>query len=88
MKIEVNVPDYDKLKGLVFQWERSYSIGVYLDDEVVKIVANKAGLISLARHLLMLANEDVPNHSHMHFDENSCLENESIDLLIEKDVEI
>lgn len=88
MIIEVNVPDYDKSKDLIFQWDRSYSIGVYLEDELVKIVANKAGLISLARHLLMLANEDVPNHSHMHFDENSCLENDSFDLLIEKDVGI
>ena len=43
---------------------------------------NREGLLSLARQLQMLAEE--PEGSHIHYDEYSCLEEGSADLIIEK----
>jgi hypothetical protein len=41
-------------------------------------------LISLAIHLLTLAQENVPVGSHCHFDEHNSLEHGSKELIIEK----
>ncbi len=85
MKIEINVPKYMPEEGLQLDWENNFSIKVSKDNNEVTIKANCAGLISLARHLLTLAQQDVPNGSHIHLDENNSLEDGSIDLVIEKD---
>lgn len=53
------------------------------NDEVV-ISANREGLISLANHLLNLAQTDVPCGTHIHLDENNSLEDGSQSIIIEK----
>lgn len=50
----------------------------------VCIEANKEGLISLARHILELAQEDVPEFEHIHLDEYNSLEDNSAELTIVK----
>lgn len=84
MKIEMNVPKYKLKDGLQLVWENNFSIKVVSDGEVY-IKANRAGLVSLARHLLTLAQEEVPNGCHIHLDENNSLEEDSVDLVIERD---
>jgi hypothetical protein len=48
------------------------------------LTANKEGLLSLANHLLNLAQDKIPSGYHMHFDENNSLEEGSLDLILEK----
>lgn len=84
MKIEIDIPKYMHEEGVVLNWENNFSIKVLGGDEII-IKANSAGLTSLARHLLTLAQEDVPNGSHIHLDEYNSLEENSVDLIVEKD---
>ena len=49
-------------------------------------MANKAGLISLANHLLTLAQDEVEDGAHIHLDEHNSLEKDSVDFIIEKAV--
>ncbi|MBQ1566539.1 MAG: hypothetical protein IIZ80_01460 [Erysipelotrichaceae bacterium] len=63
------------------EWNDGFKIRVSKEDEVL-ISANREGLLSLARQLQMLAEE--PEGSHIHYDEYSCLEEGSADLIIEK----
>ena len=49
------------------------------------ISANREGLISLANHLLNLAQTDVPCGTHIHLDgRNNSLEDGSQSIIIEK----
>jgi hypothetical protein len=48
------------------------------------IRANKAGLTSLAQHLLTLAADALPAGTHIHLDASRELENTSSDLVIER----
>lgn len=83
MKIEIDIPKYMHKEGIVLNWENNFSIKVLGGDEII-IRANSAGLTSLARHLLALAQEDVPDGSHIHLDEYNSLEKESVTLIVER----
>ena len=50
----------------------------------IVVRGNVAGLRSLARHLLTLAQEDVPSGSHVHLDDIGGLEPGSIELVLER----
>ena len=63
-------------------WIDGFSIRVKAEKGAVLISANKAGLLSLANHLTMLA-EETPG-CHFHLDENNSLEDGSAELIIEK----
>ena len=76
--------DYCAEKGLQLQWEKDFVISVNTPGNEVTIKANKSGLISLARHLLTLAQDFVPKHSHIHLDEYNSLEEGSSELILEK----
>ena len=67
MKTEIDIPKYMPEEGLILKWENNFSIIVLGGDEIL-IKANCAGLTSLVRHLLTLAQEGVPNGSHIHLD--------------------
>lgn len=77
--MEIEVPDIEE----GFQWDDGFEIFVKVDNDDVIIKANKAGLISLARHLLALAN-DKKLSNHFHLDEHNSLEDGSAELIIEK----
>ena len=64
-------------------WEEGFMISVGTDRNTVVIRANREGLLSLANHLVSLA-EEVPG-SHIHLDEYNALEENSAELIIEKE---
>ena len=66
--------DYCAEKGLRLQWEKDFEISVNALGNEVAIRANKSGIISLARHLLTLAQDSAPKHSHIHLDKYNSLE--------------
>jgi hypothetical protein len=82
MKITMDVPEYVEGRGLEMDWDDSFEILVTSDNDGVQIVANPAGLRSLARHMLLLAQERVPSGHHIHLDENSPLEPGSVSLIL------
>lgn len=85
--MKINVPIYTK-DGFKFVWEDGFSIRCTVNDSGVCIEANKEGLISLARHMLELAQEDVPEYQHIHLDEYNSLEDNSAELTIVKRCEV
>ena len=64
-------------------WEDGFTIKVRADDgKTVVISANREGLLSLARQLSDMANEETG--CHIHYDEYNSLENGSSEMIIEK----
>lgn len=50
---------------MLVEWEPGFEIAVEVADSELLLRANRAGLVSLARHLLALADEDVGSHLHL-----------------------
>ena len=84
MKITLDIPDYDPDRGLQYTWVDGFTIQVSVADGEVLIEANDAGLMSLANHLVMLAQQGTPDSSHIHLDEHNALEDGSTALVIGK----
>jgi len=84
MKYEIEVPEYSKETGIKMNWEYGFTIDARMANNVVAIKANKEGLISLARHLLNLAQESIPSGYHFHLDESNSLEDGSCEIVVEK----
>lgn len=82
--IKIEVPKYNPEKGIEYNWETGFVIETKIDDGVIKISANKEGLISLANHLLNLSQDEIPLAYHVHFDEYNAFEESSVALIIEK----
>ena len=82
-KMNIDVPRYTK-EGLVYVWENGFMIRCKIDESSVRIEANKEGLISLARHILELTQEEVPEFTHIHLDKYNSLEEDSNELIIIK----
>ena len=82
MKLEV--PPFTPDKGIQYKWENGFDIETKVENGVINIVANKEGLISLANHLLNLAQAGVPLGHHLHFDEYNSLEEGSSELIVQK----
>jgi hypothetical protein len=83
MIMSLNVPDYSTQSGLRFEWDEGFEIGVEILRSEVHLTANRAGLISLARHLLTLAQDGVPNGRHIHLTAGQEIES-SVDLILER----
>jgi hypothetical protein len=84
MKIQIEIPDIRQGEGLKAVWEPGFEIFVSIKDDATIISANKAGLISLARHLLVLSLDVFPIGNHWHFDDLNSLEESSSELIINK----
>ena len=84
MKTEIDVPEYNPATGIYLQWDDGFEISVRSDGMGVVIIANAAGLRSLARHLLVLAQEHVPANRHIHLDDRSALEDGSMELILQR----
>lgn len=83
-KVKIRVPSFED-NILRLQWENGFAIKCDIDKyNNVVLSANSAGLISLARHLLTLAQSDVPEYTHIHLDEYDSLESGSKELIIVK----
>ena len=84
MKISLDIPDYSPETGVILNWEDDAQIKVSVENEEVLIEANSDGLVSLANHLLNLAQPAVPPGAHIHLDEYNALNDNSSDLVISK----
>lgn len=80
----VEVPVYGPDAHLTFAWDDGFQILVDRSKSEVTIRANTAGLVSLARHCLTLAQEPVPPGSHIHLTDSVELDAGSGDLIIDK----
>ena len=68
--------------GVGMNWVEGFTICTRIDEGTVTISANREGLLSLANHLMDLA-EAAPG-GHIHLDEHNSLEEGSIELIIER----
>ena len=84
MERTIAVGSYSAASGLRLEWSSGFRIEVKLHSGEVLISANKAGLTSLAQHLLTLADDCVPVGTHLHLDASRELEDASLDLVIER----
>lgn len=83
MKIQIEIPDVEG--ALFLDWEPGFKISAKMGMENNVIISfNRAGLISMARHLLLLAQPAVTKGHHYHFDSTNSLEEGSVELIIEK----
>ncbi|HVK26561.1 MAG TPA: hypothetical protein VM677_34870 [Actinokineospora sp.] len=83
MEQVIIIPDYRPDEGLRFSWDEGFEIAVSAAPLEVLIKANRAGLTSLARHLLTLAQESVGDGTHVHLAADQEIESE-IDLILER----
>lgn len=84
MEVNIKVPEYSSVNGLRLEWEANFEISSSVENNTVTITANKESLISLAKHLLTLAQVEVPTGSHIHLDDINSLETNSVELIFEK----
>lgn len=84
MELKLTIPEYSDATGFISEWEDGFEIGTKIEDGVIQIILNKAGLISLGKQLIALSQDAVPSGYHLHFDEYNSLEEGSIELIIEK----
>ncbi|HZO70596.1 MAG TPA: hypothetical protein VFB60_00225 [Ktedonobacteraceae bacterium] len=84
MNLTLDIPDYKEFQSVRTIWEEGFTICAQIDQGQVIIKADQAGLVSLARHLLTLAQKDVPTGSHIHYDQDNSLEDGSCEIIIEK----
>ena len=84
MLVQIEIPDYLPEHGIQTEWDDGFTISFERGHSVMMLKANSAGLITLARHLLTLAQPSVPTGSHIHYDEPNTLEKGSQELVIEK----
>jgi hypothetical protein len=89
MRIEVDVPGYDPNQGIRRAWKDGFMIATRIEEDGSMLIsANRAGLESLALHLLALAQPQVPVGYHFHYDDLSSLESGSCEMVIEKIPEV
>ena len=84
MEVKVEVPEYSPDRGLICKWEYGFEIETKIENGVVVIIANEAGLRSLANHFLNLAQVEIPSGHHLHLNEYGGLEEGSTELIIQK----
>lgn len=83
MKYEIEVKDYDR--SIHLTWEPEAMISVTQSEYGETLIrANRDGLISLANHLLTLAQRAVPSGAHIHLDPYNSLEEGSSELILER----
>ena len=85
-EIKINIPEYDDSVELV--WENNFKIKTSTEFDTITIEANSEGLMSLARHLILLSQKEVPSGSHFHLDEFNSLEDNSVELIVSKKEEL
>jgi hypothetical protein len=84
MRHIIDVPEYDAERGLRTDWDDGFEVSVRLEGDQVVVSGNAAGLRSLARDLLVLAQDSTPQGHHLHLDDSNSLEDGSIELVLEK----
>ena len=67
---------------MIVEWVDGFEIKAVIENDQIVISANKEGLLSLAKHLTVLA-DGVPGN-HVHYDEYNSLEEGSSEMIIER----
>ncbi|BCL16868.1 hypothetical protein GCM10017556_46070 [Micromonospora sagamiensis] len=70
--VVVGVIPYDPRRGLISDWDDDTVLRIEVLETTAKTIlisGNAAGLTSLARHLLTLAQPSAPAGSHLDFDD-------------------
>lgn len=67
---------------MIMEWLDGFEIRATVQNDSICISANKEGLLSLAKHLIELAEGEQGNH--VHYDENNSLEEGSTEMIIER----
>ncbi len=67
---------------MIIEWIDGFEIKAAAEKDGIVISANREGLLSLARQLIMLA-DGVPG-DHIHYDEENSLEEGSAEMVIER----
>ncbi|MBR0490515.1 MAG: hypothetical protein IJJ82_00515 [Clostridia bacterium] len=84
MEVILNINKYNSHSGIRLNWEENYKIEVSDNHGEIVISANKEGLLSLANHLVNLAQYDIPVGSHIHLDQYNSLEKGLNDVIFQK----
>lgn len=71
-----------------FSWDEDAAIHVVDAGGEIIVRANCDGLRTLARHLLTLAQDGVPEGAHLHLDDSAGLEPGSLAIVLERDDEL
>ncbi|MGW4517167.1 Imm32 family immunity protein [Streptomyces sp. NPDC004393] len=79
----VQVPDYRPGGGIQLSWDEDFEIAVSVSGSEVSIKANREGLVSLARHLLTLAQDQVHGGAHIHLTADQEIDSDH-DLILER----
>lgn len=82
MKVEIEIHKYSPEDGLQTDWLDESSIAVELSNNQILISGNRAGLTTLASHLLSLAQTNVPSGHHMHYEPDYGLDANSESLIL------
>ena len=64
------------------EWVDGFEIRTAVKDNSIVISANREGLLSLAKHLMALADGEAG--SHIHYDAYNSLEEGSTEIIVEK----
>jgi len=89
LKIEIEIPNYDPSKGLQTEWDTNFFLKTDMQHGDFVISADSEALKEIAIILLTLAQKDVPNGTHIHFDTwNYPMKIGSISFVIEKSINI
>ncbi|EFH84129.1 Imm32 family immunity protein [Ktedonobacter racemifer] len=87
-QVEIEIPAYSRSYGVIpASSDEDYILDVQIEasSQEVMITGDKEGLIMLARHLLTLAQDEVPAGCHIHYDEfNGMLDKGSLPMVIGK----
>jgi hypothetical protein len=83
MEYVIDVPEYVRGDPLRLAWDDGFEIEMIVGATDVAIKANPAGLISLARHLLTLAQDSVRDGTHVHLTADEEM-SASVDLILER----
>ena len=83
MDVKLSIPEYTG-DAFQFDWEDGFEIEAKIKGNEVVISANKAGLLSLAKHLIALSQDAIPKNYHIHLDEYNSLEEGSSELIFER----
>jgi hypothetical protein len=83
--VTVQIGGFDSERGLDLVWESNARIKLEVRFEWTVLIANQAGLRTVAAHLLSLAEDGVtPGHT-LHLDDSNGLEPGSIGLILQRD---
>ena len=85
LELTISVPEYSPFGGLTFEsWPELRIRVTQLEGETV-ILANAEGLIGLARRLLALAQDGIPDGFHLHLEDGVQLQTGSAGLVLERE---